>query len=113
MARYLNAKIQESYIGKLLVDGNFQTMLSDPYALCEHIYGMEVNGLLKEKEHYSQYWNNRDVEKVVAMRAPLTWRSEANILNFQNNSKVNDWYQYLYSGIIYNVWGVDCMLHAD
>lgn len=113
VARYLNAKIQESYIGKLLVDGNFQTMLSDPYALCEHIYGMEVNGLLKEKEHYSQYWNNRDVEKVVAMRAPLTWRSEANILNFQNNSKVNDWYQYLYSGIIYNVWGVDCMLHAD
>ena len=31
LARYLNTKINESYIGKLLVDGNFQTMLSDPY----------------------------------------------------------------------------------
>ncbi len=113
LARYLNTKINESYIGKLLVNGNFQTMLSDPYSLCEHIYGMEVKGLLNEFEHYSRYWNDRKIDKVVAMRAPLTWRSEANILNLQNNDKVNEWYKYLYSGIIYNVWGIDCMLHAD
>lgn len=31
LSRYLNTKINESYIGKLLVDGNFQAMLSDPY----------------------------------------------------------------------------------
>lgn len=113
LARYLNTKIQESYIGKLLVDGNFQTMLSDPYALCEHIYGMEVKGLLKEFEHYSQYWNERNVDTVVAMRAPLTIWSEGNTLHLQNNDKVNEWYKYLYSGIVYNVWGCDCMLHAD
>ena len=33
LARYLNAKISESYLGKLLVNGNFQTMLSDPYRI--------------------------------------------------------------------------------
>lgn len=33
LARYLNAKINEGYLGKLLVNGNFQTMLSDPYRI--------------------------------------------------------------------------------
>lgn len=113
LARSLNRKIEESYLGKLMVNGNFQFMISDPYALAEHIYGLEVKGLLKEHEHYSQYWNNRNIDKVVAMRAPLTYSSEANLLNLQNNDKVNEWYKYLYSGIIHNVWGVDCMQYAD
>ena len=113
LARYLNTKINESYLGKLLVNGNFQFMISEPYSLCEHIYGLPIKGLLNEFEHYSQYWNNRNVDTVVAMRAPLTWRSEVNTLHLQNNDKVNEWYKYLYSGIIYNVWGMDCMLHAD
>ena len=113
LARSLNRKIEESYLGKLMVNGNFQFMISEPYSLCEHIYGLPVKGLLKEHEHYSQYWNNRDVSKVVAMRAPLTYSSEANLLNLQNNDKVNEWYKYLYSGIVYNVWGVDTMLAAD
>lgn len=113
LARSLNRKIEESYLGKLMVSGNFQFMISEPYSLCEHIYGLEVKGLLKEHEHYSQYWNNRNVDKVVAMRAPLTYSSEANLLNLQNNDKVNEWYKYLYSGIVYNVWGVDTMIAAD
>lgn len=113
LARCLNTKINESYLGKLLVNGNFQFMISEPYSLCEHIYGLPIKGLLNEFEHYSQYWNNRNVDTVVAMRAPLTWRSEVNTLHSQNNDKVNEWYKYLYSGIIYNVWGMDCMLHAD
>lgn len=113
LARSLNRKIEESYLGKLMVNGNFQFMISDPYALAEHIFGLEVKGLLKEHEHYSQYWNNRNIDKVVAMRAPLTYSSEANLLNLQNNDKVNEWYKYLYSGIVHNVWGVDCMQYAD
>lgn len=113
LARYLNSKIEESYLGKLLVNGNFQFMISDPYALAEHIFGLEVKGLLKEFEHYSQYWNNRNVDKVVAMRAPLTYSSEVNTLHLQNNDKVNEWYKYLYSGIVYNVWGMDTILAAD
>lgn len=113
LARYLNAKINESYLGKLLVNGNFQFMISDPYALTEHIYGLELKGLLKEGEEYSQYWNDRNVDKVVAMRAPLTYYSEAVMLDLKNDDKMKEWYKYLYSGIIYNVWGTTCMCHAD
>lgn len=111
--RYINTKIRESYIGKLLVDGNFQFMISDPYALCEHIYGLEVKGLLNEYEHYSKYWNKRDVKNVLAQRAPLTWRSESNVLNLKNNENIDKWFGHIYSGIIYNVWGYDTMQHAD
>lgn len=109
----INKKIKEAYIGKLLVKGCFSTMIPDPYAMMEWVFGMPVNGLLSDKEHYSQYWNNRNAKEAVGCRSPLTWRSEVNKLNFIKNEKTEKWYQYINSGIIYNVWGNDCMLHAD
>ena len=109
----LNKKIRESYIGNLLLEGNYQTIIADPYAFCEHLFGMEIKGLLAENQHYSNYWNNRGVDTVAAMRAPLTWRSEVNILHLQNNDELNKWYSHIDSGIIYNVHGFDNMLQAD
>lgn len=109
----LNKKIRDSYIGTLLLDGNYQLAVSDPYALCEHVFGLEVKGLLADKEHYSWYWVDKGVDKVVAMRAPLTWRSEVNILNMVRNNQIDYWYQYIDGAIIYNVHGLDCMLQAD
>lgn len=109
----INKKIKESYIGKLLVKGCFSTMIPDPYAMMEWAFGLPVEGLLKENEHYSRYWNKRSAKNVIACRSPLTWRSEVNKLNLIKNNKTEDWYQYLNSGIIYNVFGNDCMIHAD
>ena len=109
----LNKKIRESYIGNLLLEGNYQTIIADPYAFCEHVFGMEVCGLLGDGQHYSDYWNKKGVDTIVAMRAPLTWSSEVNILHLQNNEKLNKWYSHIYSGIIYNVHGYDSMLQAD
>ena len=109
----LNKKIKESYIGNLLLDGNYQMIISDPYAFCEHVFGMEVKGLLGNNEHYSAYWNEKDIDTVVAMRAPLTWSSEVNTLHLQNNEELNKWYSHIYSGIVYNIHGYDNMLQAD
>jgi hypothetical protein len=109
----INKKIKESYIGKLLVRGCFSTMIPDPYAMMEWVFGLPVKGLLKEYEHYSQYWNKRCSKEVVGCRSPLTWRSEINKLNLVKNEQTEEWYQYLNSGIVYNVFGNDCMLHAD
>jgi hypothetical protein len=113
LARSLNKKIRESYIGNLLMDGNYQIMISDPYAFMEHMFGLPVNGLLERGQHYSQYWNKKDTKKVAGCRAPLTWESEVNILNLQQNEEVDYWYQYLNSGIVYNVHGNDVMIQAD
>lgn len=113
VARSIEKKMRLSKMGKLLTRGNFQFMIADPYGLAQHAFGMEVTGLLKEHEHYSQYWNKFDAKNIIAERAPLTWRSEVNVLNLKRDDTMDNWYSYLTSGIVYNVWGVDCMLAAD
>ena len=109
----MNKKIKESYIGNLLVNGNFQVAISDPYALMEYVCGLEPKGLLNEHEIFCDYWVKRNVNKVAAMRAPLTWRSEVNVVNIKYDNNINEWYTHIYSGIVYNIYGVDCMLQAD
>ena len=113
LANSLNRRIRESYIGNLILDGNYSTMIADPYALVEHAFGLPANGLLKRGENYSNYWSKKGIRQVVACRAPLTWRSEVNILNLQNSRQQQDWYKYIEGGIIYNVHGADMILHAD
>lgn len=109
----INKKIRESYLGKLILDGNFSVMIPDMYAFMQHAFGHEVTGALKEFEHYSHFWNKRAKKEVVAMRSPLTWRSEVNKLTLVHNEITQKWFKYLTSGIVYNVWGCDCIIHAD
>lgn len=112
IVKSINKKIRESYFGNLIIDGNFMARISDPYAQCEHMFGMEVKGLLAENEHYSYFWNNKKVDTVVAMRSPLTYKTEAHKLYLQNNKEQKEWYEYLTSGVVYNIFGVDCLLEA-
>lgn len=109
----IKTKIHNACLGKLIVNGNYSVIVSDPYAFCEHIFGLEVKGLLKEKEYYSHYWNNKSVSKVDSMRSPLTYYSEHNILNLINNEDCSYWYRYIYSGIVVNVNGDDVLRWAD
>jgi len=111
--RSINKKIKDSYIGKLIVDGNFQTLIADPYALMEHVFNLPVVGLLNRDEYYSNYWNKHGTKKVVGMRAPLTWRSEVNKMDLKKSKKLLDWYEYIVSGIVVNVHGNDSMIFAD
>ena len=109
----LNKKIKESYIGNLIVDGSYSIMVSDPYAFLEYIFDLPINGLLNREEHYNKYWINKGEKQLAGMRAPLTWRSEVNILNLKNNERISEWFQYLNSCVVYNVFGNDTLLHAD
>ena len=109
----LNRKIIDSYIGNLIVDGQYSFLVCDPYAFLEYIFGLSVKGLLKEKEHYSRYWLNRKNKNIVAMRSPLTWKSEPLLLNLVENDKIHKWYKYLDNCCIFNVNGNDKMLLAD
>jgi hypothetical protein len=108
----LNKKIKESYIGNLLLDGNYQIMIDDPVAFTQHALGLPVNGLLQRNEYYNTYWNDIGIKQVSAMRAPLTWQSEVNKLNLKRNKETEYWYKWIRSGIIYNIHGVDHMLHG-
>lgn len=105
-------RIQAGCMGEIFVRGNFQTMVSDPYAICQHICGMPVTGLLKEGEHYSHWWNERGVKIVDAMRSPMTDRSEHVLLNLVQNTETEKWYRYCQNGIIYNWFGNEMVRHA-
>lgn len=114
IVRSLNKKIREAYSGRLLVDGNFSFMISDPYALLEYAMGLEPKGLLNEFEHYNGFWNKRNVDKVVGMRSPLTHYSEVNLLNLKNDYKTSKWYKYLDVGCtVFNIYGDDTFRSAD
>ncbi|MEQ6355237.1 hypothetical protein ABNX05_11465 [Lysinibacillus sp. M3] len=101
----LRKKIQNASLGQIIVDGNFQVIVSDPFAMMEAVCGKEVKGLLSEGEHYSNYWNERNINEVVASRSPLTYRSEHVLLNLIKNEDTEEWYKYCYSGIILNAHG--------
>ena len=110
----LNRKIHDSYIGNLIVDGNYTMLVVDPFAFCEHVFSLPVRGLLARDEHYCDYWNNKDVSEVVALRAPLTWRSEVNNLHLKNTDWMKEWYNNLSNGVvILNVHGTDTARMSD
>jgi hypothetical protein len=105
----IKRKIKSGCLGQILIDGNFQTLVSDPYAMMQHVCGLEVTGLLKQNEYYSNYWNQKGVKVVDSMRAPLTYRSEHLLLNLKQNKELDYWYRHNYTGIIVNAHGSETM----
>ena len=101
----IKRKIENACKGDIYVDGNFQVIVSDPFGFMQHVCGLPVTGLLKEGKSYSNYWNERKVTQVDAMRSPLTYRSEHVILNFQKDKDTEKWYRYCKLGIILNYHG--------
>ncbi|WP_080845575.1 RNA dependent RNA polymerase [Cytobacillus gottheilii] len=105
----IKKKIKRACLGEVLVDGNFQVIVSDPYAMMQHVCGQEVTGLLGKREYYANYWNQKGVKKVDSMRAPLTYRSEHVVLNLMQKEELDYWYKYNTTGIIVNVHGHETM----
>lgn len=105
-------KISDACLGSIIVDGNFQVIVSDPYAMMEHVCGLEVNGLLGARQYYSEYWNRKGTDLISSMRAPLTGRSEHLKLPLVKNEELDYWYRYCYTGIILNVHGSETCAYA-
>jgi len=110
----LEKKKRESYKGSILINANYQFMVSDPYYQACHLFGIDCEPLLKEGEHYSEYWLNKNVSKVAAIRSPIVHHSELNILNFQEREDTRKWYSHIHSGIIFPASGIgmDCAIHG-
>lgn len=108
----IKTKIQNGCMGEIMVDGNFQVIVSDPYAYMQHVCGLEVTGLLKESEFYSNYWNEKNVDTVDTMRSPLTYRSEHVVTHLVKNEETEKWYRYCYLGFIVNWHGHECVRWA-
>lgn len=105
--RYIMGAIKRAYLGAIPVKGNFQYLVTDPYAYMQYVCGLPITGLLGKDEHYSAYWNRKGVTTVDAMRAPLTHFSEHTILHLKKNSETEKWYKWCRNGVIINWFGYE------
>ena len=110
----IEKKKKESYMGSLLVNANYQFMIADPYYQACHIFKLNEEPLLKDGEHYSEYWLSRGIQEVAAIRSPIVHHSEVNVLHFKDNMRLYIWYEHIHSGIIFpaNGVGIDCAIHG-
>lgn len=107
--KMLEKYIREMKFGKIWVEGKYEFLYSDTYALMQHICGHKVTGLLRENEH----WSNKKQGKYLGTRSPLVDFSEMNKMNFINNKLTQKWFGHLYHGIMLNVYGIDVIKMSD
>ena len=106
--RQIKNRINEAKIGVLRVHGNYSIVSGDPYAFCQHIFGLDVTGLLKSGELYNKYWSDRDVEKVACFRAPMSCHNNIRIMKPCRTKTAYYWYRHMNTCTIINVWDTTC-----
>ena len=98
--------INKAKLGKIWLHGNYQFMISDPYAQCQAAFGQKPTGLLKTGEIYSGWWKDKVADKTTidCCRSPMIDQHEHNPMTFHCNELMEEWYQYLPSGVIFNIY---------
>ena len=110
----IKESIRQAKIGRIWVKGNYQFMISDPVAQCRSALGLSPDGLLDANHVYSNFWNERGTTgEICLLRSPLTHYSEVNVQELSNTEEMRKWYKYIYSGIIYNIYDISVVKHAD
>lgn len=110
----IKESIRQAKLGRIWVKGNYQFMISDPIAQVRSALGLEVKGALQANEIYSNFWNERNYDgEICLMRSPLTHYSEINVEKTANTDEMKKWYRYIYSGIIYSIYDIATVKHAD
>lgn len=100
----IEGKIKQLKVGKLFVEGSYDFIIPDLYAFCEHAFGMEVKGLLREKESWNKRWVDKGSKIVSMQRSPLVAPSENQTRNISFNDSCLYWFKYIKSGMIMSIW---------
>lgn len=108
--RMIKKKINDAKKGVIQVEGNYSVISGDLYALCQYMFKKEVTGLLKKDEYYSRTWSDKNVDKVVAYRAPMTNHNNIKIFYLQDNKQLRKWYRYMTTCTVLNSY--DCTVDA-
>lgn len=104
VGRMIQKRINAAKIGVLDVEGDYSIAGNDPYSLLQHIFGMEVTGLLKKGECYHKYWSDRSVDEICIFRAPMTSIENVCKLKVVTSPEMQKWYQYITTSILLNSW---------
>jgi len=110
----IKESIRQAKIGRIWVRGNYSFMISDPVAQCRSALGLEPEGIIPAGFVYSEFWNDRTYsDEIVCCRSPLTHYSEINPMKLYNDAEAKKWYKHIYSGVIYSIYDISVVLHAD
>ena len=100
----IHHRIDQAKVGVLKVHGNYSIAGGDLYALCQHIFGLPVTGLLKAGEVYNKYWSDRGVKDVVCFRAPMTCHNNIRLVHPSYTKESAYWFRYIKTCTIFNAW---------
>lgn len=104
----LRSRVTDAKIGVIGVRGNYSIISCDLYGLCQHIFGLEITGLLKAGEFYNEYWADAGVEEVVCFRAPMSCHNSVLKRKIANREEVRKWYGNMHSCTVMNAWDTSC-----
>ena len=104
VSRMIQKRIQSAKIGVLDVEGDYAIIGCDPYALLQHMFNIEVTGILKAGECYHKYWSDKNVSEVIAFRAPMTSHENVCKLNVVDNEETQKWFKYITTCCMLNGW---------
>lgn len=102
--RMIQKRIKTAKIGVLDVEGDYAILGNDPYSLLQHIFGMEITGLLKAGECYHKYWSDRAVEEIILFRAPMTSHNNVCKMHVVASDEMKKWYKYIQTCCLINSW---------
>ena len=85
--KLIQTKVDQAKIGKIYVEGSYDFLIPDLYAMCEHAFGMEVRGLLPAKCMYSKRWVDKEAKVISTQRSPLVAPAENQLLNVYCDDK--------------------------
>ena len=108
--RLIKNRINEAKVGVLKVHGNYSIVSGDPYALCQHMFGLEVTGLLKAGEVYNKYWVDAGADTLACYRAPMTCHNNVRLVRLNKSEEAAHWYRYMTTTTAFNAW--DTAAHA-
>ena len=114
--KMIQKKIRLAKISTIDVDGNFALISGDMYAMCEDIFGLPVKGLLNSGEIFHKFWQDKGVDEVVCMRAPMCAHFNCVKQKIKYSDDADYWFRYIKDCIILNSWdtlriaesGADC-----
>ena len=104
VSRMIQRRIRDAKIGVLDISGDYAIAGCDPYILLQHMFGLEVTGLLKAGECYHKYWADKHTEEICIFRAPMTSIENVCKLKVATNSEMEKWYEHIKTCIILNGW---------
>ena len=102
--RAIQKKIEDAKIGVIDLHANYSIIGGDLYALCQSVFGLEITGILRAGEIYSQYWRDAGAEDVVCFRAPMSTAENVRPMRISRDEEAAHWFQYISTCTLMNCW---------